>query len=192
MGRDKAFLPWGGVTLIEHIIKTLHPVVDELIVAVSDPRRFQHLPIRVVEDVVLDAHALGGLYTGLGVASNSVCFVCGCDAPFLNPVLIRYLIEQAEGYDLVIPQTAQGLHPLHAVYTKSALPAIEEQLQQGRWDLQALVPTLHTRIIGPQGWRRVDHAGLSFFNVNTPTDYLAAQELAGNLIRIMDTAPGPR
>ncbi|MBI4003710.1 MAG: molybdenum cofactor guanylyltransferase [Candidatus Omnitrophica bacterium] len=192
MGQDKAFLPWGPRTLIEHVIETLRPVVDELIVSVKDPRRFQYLPVRVVEDVVLDAHALGGLYTGVGVASNPRCFVCGCDAPFLNPTLIQYLLEQAEGYDLVVPRTAQGLHPLHAVYAKSALPTIERQLRQGRWDLQALVPALRARIIGPQVWRRLDREGRSFSNLNTPADYAAARRLAANLTRIMEPTPSPR
>ena len=126
------------------------------------------------------------------MASNPTCFVCGCDAPFLNPTLIRYLVEQAEGYDLVVPRTAQGLHPLHAVYAKSALPAMEAQLRQGRWDLQALVPALRARIIAPQAWRRVDREGRSFSNLNTPADYAAARQLAANLTRIMEPTPNPR
>jgi len=193
MGQDKAFLPWGDATLLQHVIDTLRPITDELIVAVNDLRLFRHLEgVRVVADLLPGAHALGGLYTGLRAASNDRCFVCGCDAPFLNPTLIRYLVEQAEGYDLVVPRTAQGLHPLHAVYAKSALPAMEAQLRQGRWDLQALVPALRARIIAPQAWRRLDHAGLSFFNVNTPADYLGARELAANLMQVIDAAPGPR
>ena len=193
MGQDKAFLPWGDATLLQHVIDTLRPITDELIVAVNDLGPFRHLEgVHVVADLLPGAHALGGLYTGLRAASNDRCFVCGCDAPFLNPTLIQYLIEQAEGYDLVVPRTAQGLHPLHAVYAKSALPAMEAQLRQGRWDLQALVAKLHARIIEPKEWRRLDHGGLSFFNLNTPADYTTARQLAVRLTQIMEPAPNLR
>jgi len=170
MDRDKAFLPWGGSTLIEHVIETLRPLVDELIVAVKDARRFTHLNARVVEDVVPEAHALGGLYTGLKLAYHDLCFVCACDAPFLNPRLIRFLVEQADGYNLVIPKTRRGLEPLHAVYAKSALCAIEEQLQKHQWDLKALVPEVRTLVVGAELLHQFDPEELSFFNVNTSGD----------------------
>ena len=109
MGRDKARLPWGAVTLIEHVIDTVRPLVEELIVSVRDARQVPRLAVHVVEDLVPDAHALGGLYTGLRAASYARCFVCACDAPFLHPALIRFLIEQADGCDLVVPETDEGL-----------------------------------------------------------------------------------
>src|SRR3989338_10622941 len=134
MGKDKAHLPWGDRTLIEHMIETLRPVTDEIIVAAKDAAPLSHLHARVVEDLVLGAHALGGLYTGLTLAVHERCFVCACDAPLLNPALIQFLIRQAEGWDLVIPRTREGLQPLHAVYRKPVLPAIEEQLRMQQWD----------------------------------------------------------
>lgn len=174
MGRDKACLPWGSVTLIEDIITTLRPVVDELIVSVRDARQLPHLSVRVVEDTVSRAHALGGLYTGLRAASNARCFVCACDAPFLKPRLIRFLIKEADGYDLVVPQTAQGLHPLHAVYAKSALPVIEAQLRRRQWRLHDVARKVRVKQIPPEVLVQYDPSGISLFNLNTPTDYARA------------------
>ena len=178
MGRDKARLPWGSTTLIEHIIETLRPVTNELLVVVKDARAFADLGVRIVEDLALDAHALGGLYTGLTLAGHEQCFVCACDNPFLNAQLVRFLYEQLDGGDLVIPNTISGLQPLHAVYARSALPAIQEQLRQERWDLCALASKLRTSIIEPEQWRPLDHGGRSFFNLNTPADYVAARQWA--------------
>src|SRR3989338_5786653 len=177
MARDKAFLPWGDSTLLEHIIDTLRPAVDEIIVAVKDARAFRHLKALVVEDCVPDAHALGGLYTGLRTASHPWCFVCACDMPFVNPRLVRALAQQARGYDAVIPKTAQGLQPLHAVYATSALGAVEEQLHARRWDLHALVARMHTKIMEPEVLAAYDPGGLSCFNLNTPEDYRRAPHL---------------
>lgn len=180
MGRDKGSLPWGGSTLLEHVMARVRPVVDELLVVVKDTRAFDGVGARVVEDRVPDAHALGGLYTGLTLAAHARCFVCACDAPWLNPALIRWLIQQADGRDLVIPRTREGLQPLHAVYRKSVLPAVEEQLRARRWDLRALVPNVRARIIEPEELARRDPGALSFFNVNTPDEYATARRLSGN------------
>jgi molybdopterin-guanine dinucleotide biosynthesis protein A len=184
MGRDKAFLPWGDTTLIEHLLERLRPVTDEVIVAVNpalsrkggvkDARAFRHLKARVVEDCVPDAHALGGLYTGLRAASHEVCFVCACDVPFLHPALIRFLIKQAEGYDAVIPRTPTGIQPLSAVYRKSALLAIKDQLHQQQFTLARLAERLRVHIVKAETLHRFDATGLSFLNVNTPEEYIAA------------------
>src|SRR3989338_8917621 len=176
MARDKAFLPWGDSTLLEHIIDTLRPAVDEIIVAVKDARAFRHLKALVVEDCVPDAHALGGLYTGLRTASHPWCFVCACDMPFVNPRLVRALAQQARGYDAVIPRTAQGLQPLHAVYATSALGAIEAQLRRRHWDLHALVTQLRAKIIEPDAIHALDPEERSFLNLNSPEEYRRALE----------------
>ena len=36
MGRNKASLPWGDTTLIEHVVETLSPVTNELLVVVKE------------------------------------------------------------------------------------------------------------------------------------------------------------
>ncbi len=173
MGRNKAFLPWGNRTLIEHLIEQLRPVTDEIVVAVKDARPFRHLPVKVVEDCVPDAHALGGLYTGLRAASHARCFVCGCDAPFLQPALIRFLLSQMPGYMLVIPRTAGGLQPLHAVYATSVLPVIAAQLRRRQWELRALVPKVRALIVERDQTAPFDRHGRAFRNLNTPEEYAA-------------------
>lgn len=192
MGRDKAHLPWGRATLIEHVVETLRPHVDELIVAVKDAGTFGGLRARVVEDLVPDAHALGGLYTGLTLAAHERCFVCACDTPFVNPTLIRFLVRQADGWDLVIPRTREGLQPLQAVYRRPVLAAIEEQLRRRQWDLHALVPNVRACIIGPERIARLDPGSRSFFNVNTPEEYATARRLSGRLTRIIEPLQSAR
>src|SRR3989338_6028167 len=176
MGQEKACLPWGDATLLEHCIDTLRPAVDEIIVAVSDAQRFDLRNVQVVEDLIPGAHALGGLYTGLRAASSGWCFVCACDMPFVNPRLVRALAVQAHGYDAVIPKTTQGLQPLHAVYATSALGAMEAQLRRRQWDLHALVTQVRAKILEPDAIHVFDPEERSFLNLNSPEDYRRALE----------------
>jgi len=40
--------------------------------------------------------------------------------PFLNELVIEYLIRNVDHYDVVVPRTDDGLEPLHAIYSKAA------------------------------------------------------------------------
>ena len=92
----------------------------------------------------------------------------------------------------MIPATRQGLQPLHAIYAKSALPVIEEQLRARQWNLRTLVPKLRTRILNLDTTLRVDPEGLSFLNINTPAEYTAAWRLRGKMTQLIDHAQGLR
>ena len=49
----------------------------------------------------------------LAVALTSVL---ACDLPFVSASLLEQMIDLATDCDVVIPDTGDGLHPLHAVY----------------------------------------------------------------------------
>lgn len=178
MGRDKASLPWGDTTLLVHVCRSLQPVVDELLVVVDDASRFPGLGFRAIGDLVPGAHALGGIYTGLKAAKHSSCFVCGCDAPFLNAELVDFLFEEVDGNDLVVPIANGRRQSLHAVYSKSALGVIERRLQDEKWQLKNLASELNCKIVDEETVSRIDPGLKSFININTPADYDRAVETA--------------
>jgi len=169
MGRDKAFLPWGRSTLVDHVLDAVRPLVDDVLLVVRDAGRFRRLPVRVAEDMMLGGHALGGIYTGLALATTPHVFVVACDMPFVDTELAGRLIRQRRGYDLVIPRTAAAFEPLHAVYAKSCLPVIRRLLEERRYAVASLVPLVKALVV-PHG--RV------LPNLNTPLDYAAARSLS--------------
>lgn len=184
-GAEKARLAWGHTTLLKHLVERLRPLADEILVSVRERRQAPVLrgPVRIVEDVVPDAHALGGLYSGLRAARHAHCLVWATDAPFVSATLVRWLYQWVDGVDLVIPCSRNGLEPLHAVYAKSALPVIEEHIRCGRWDLRALVPDLRATVVPLEVVRRLDPQRLSFTNINTPEDYQRAQAIHARIER---------
>ena len=50
MGRDKAWLPWAGVPMVSHVVATLRPLVDEVIVVSSRDLALPALDATVVRD----------------------------------------------------------------------------------------------------------------------------------------------
>lgn len=149
---------------------------EEILVVTRHTEAFGPYPVRVFGDLV-EAGVLGGLYTGLLLASTPYVFCVACDMPFLRPELIRYLLSLKDGYDAVIPRAPDGLHPLCAVYHKGCLKPISEGIAKGQKRVISFLPRVRTKICEPEEIRRVDPDFSSFFNINTPEDFLMAERM---------------
>src|SRR5712692_1687436 len=100
MGRPKALLPYGGVTLIEHVAQTLAPVFDEVLVSANDPKSVPpSLRQRLVHDLHLGAGPLAGIEAGLNAARHDTLFAVACDMPRVTATLARQVVEAAQGHD---------------------------------------------------------------------------------------------
>ena len=64
------------------------------------------------------AGVLTALYSGLSAATTELCMAVACDMPFLNTELLRWLVGQADGWDLVMPRIEGQMDPMHAVYRR--------------------------------------------------------------------------
>ncbi len=172
LGQDKALLRLtGGVTLVEATVERLRPLVDEVLVVASDGGRLGQLPARVVADVFPDGGALGGIYSGLAAARHEYALVVACDMPFLNPDLLRYLLELPRDYDALLPRLAGGLlEPLHAAYARACCEPIRARLAAGRYRVVGFLDAVRVRYVEEPELRLLDPELRSFYNVNTPEE----------------------
>ena len=97
--------------------------------------------------------------------------------PFLNRDLLAYMLEISAGFDAVIPRLGDMVEPLHAVYSKSCLPAIKSMLDGGRFNVGGLLAQVGVRYVEADEIDRFDPKHLSFFNINTEADLETAREL---------------
>ena len=174
MGRPKSLLLFAGEPLIVHIVRALQQMFAETVVVAAPEQDLPDLPARLVRDEIPHQGPVGGIYYGLRAASGSVCFVTSCDAPFLNPSLISYLVSRISAYDVVVPHWEDRFQPLHAAYRTSVSPLLKEQLDRGELRPVHLFERVRTCKIGEDEIRRFDPEGLSFLNMNTPDDYQRA------------------
>lgn len=71
----------------------------------------------------------------------------------------------------------KDLHPMHAVYSRNCLPAIEKHMQTDDLRLIGFLREVRTYIVEADQVNRFDPRHLSFFNANTPEDYELARSL---------------
>ncbi len=171
MGRDKAFLPFRGTTLVEAVASRLREACADVLVVANDPAPYEALGLRTVPDALPERRSLVGIYTGI-LHADGPAFVCGCDMPFLCPALIRHMGALAESADVVIPRV-KDYEPLHAVYTPACLAPIRTVLAAGGRNADIL-GYVNARVLPADELRRLDPDLQSFKNINTPEDYAAA------------------
>ncbi len=177
MGRTKSLVEVGGVPMIVRVGNALGGIVADLVVVADDHRRAGGLPARIARDAVVDAGPVAGLAAGLRAAEHELCVVVACDLPFLQPRLLRYLVDLAasDGADATVPRSGGRPQPLHAVYRRSCLPAVEDALDRSALQMSALLDRLHTRYVEPEAWMPFDPLGISLRNVNTPQELEEAE-----------------
>jgi len=181
MGQDKALLPFLGRPLIQRVVDRLSPIADETIVTTNRPDDYRFLGLPLYPDLKPGRGALGGLYTALASATFEIVAVVACDMPFASPSLLeagyRLLIE--EEADVVIPDSGEGLEPLHAVYRReTCLPAIESAIKADQWRLISWFPQVRVRVLQPDEVKLYDPQGLAFWNLNTPEEFAEGEKTA--------------
>jgi molybdopterin-guanine dinucleotide biosynthesis protein A len=182
MGRDKRRLHWEGEPFLDRICRLMSTLFDDvLVVTAQEDYDCSHLPVRLVTDKIPQKGSLGGLYTGLMEAKNTLTFVVACDMPFLLKESISRLCLLPHN-DVLVVKLSNGLQPLHARYSKRCAPIIEQMIQEGDLKIQNLVaqPGLKVEIIQETLFDDIDPHRQSFMNINTPADLEFARKTSSH------------
>ena len=185
IGSDKALLPFLGQPLIMQPLHRLAPLADEVLVTSNQPESLRFLGLNPVRDLMPGLGALGGLYTALSAASHPYVAVVACDMPFASPALFAFelLLLRESGADAVIPRSASGTEPFHAVYRgESCLPHVDAAIAAGNRRVDAWFGEVTIRYVTPAEILPYDPDGLAFLNINTLTELSEAEGIARKII----------
>lgn len=194
MGRPKAALRFGKLTLIERTIAELTSsglsrAFDDIVVVAAPESEGIELPVLSTATIVHDDDAfqgpVGALARGLRAVRHELAFACSCDLPMLRAEVAAWMLSLADGSDAVIPRIDGRLQLLHAVYRRRCVGALDAMLARGEHRLNAVADAVTARIVSEAEYRSVDPDALSCFNINTPEDYARATIL-------IDTKSSPR
>jgi len=189
MKSNKALLPYRGERFIERIYRQLADIFPEVILVTNTPEMYRFLPCRKVSDHFPGMGSLAGIHAGLSQSTTPHIFVVACDMPDLNDALIRQLVVKADGNDVVIPESEGGMEPLHAVYGKGCLPAMEKTLSSGKRRIVECFDQLKVTVVSQEEISRIDPAFLSFRNINTPEEYFRIRQEAPEARTDLESRP---
>ena len=168
MGRQKAFLPYAGKTMIEHSLDMMHELFDEVLLVSNNPDEFSHLSANLVRDIIPRRGPLVGILSGLLVAKNQHSFVLPCDMPLLTKDLIRNMAAKRHASDMLVYSCNGVLEPLLAIYSRNCIEALEEVIFQGKDLAMDFVISRRAQIFEYQAQSSNYYP---HFNVDTPAHF---------------------
>jgi len=153
MGRPKARLRLGNLTLLGHVRKN----VAEL-----------NLPVRIIrKDLVPRCGPLGGIYSALKTTTAEAVLFLPCDTPFLSGALLRRFLAEFDGRRPLFGAARERVgFPI--LLPRSGLPVLAEQINERKFALHDLAPATNARLL------RVPTRQL--FNINAPAALAEARK----------------
>jgi molybdopterin-guanine dinucleotide biosynthesis protein A len=185
MGLDKGSMKIHGKPMIIHVIETITPIADEIVLVLRDENQvesyknffkkfksIEYTDIKVLTDILKDQGPLAGILTGLINISSDKAMVIPCDSPFISEQFINRIYETSEklDYDAFVPKWSEGrLEPLHSIYKKNIHLTIQKLLHDDIRDVKTLLTKLNVKYIDAES---LDVSGMSFYNMNHMKDVL--------------------
>ena len=170
MGQNKAFLEVQGHRIIDQTALLLQKLFNQVILVTNLPLQYSYLDLEIVTDLIPQRSPLIGIYTGLFYSSCAQSFVCACDMPFLNRNVIEHMVSLGKKCDVVVPHLDDGLHPLHAIYSKRCLKWIEELIYSNDLKITNFFDKVKVREVSTAEIRSIDPTMNALLNINTPED----------------------
>jgi molybdopterin-guanine dinucleotide biosynthesis protein A len=173
MGENKAFIEIEGVPIIRRVYNLFKELFQEVIIVTNQKELFLNFDSKIYSDLLPDKGALGGLYTGIFFSTFNYSFCVACDMPFIKKPVVQHLINHIQGDDVIVPQTRDGLQPLHAIYSKNCLEPIKLTIEQGKYKILDFYEMVKVKIVQEDDFISLDPLRESFVNVNTPIELLS-------------------
>jgi len=177
LGKNKAFIELGGKPVIQWVLDALRDLCDELLISANEIELYSGLGVRVVRDAPSGKGALVGLYSALIEMRNDFTFVAACDMPFLSKALVSYMMSRARDCDALVPRIDAYIDPLHAIYSKNCVAAIEKQIASGNRQVRSFYGDIKVKYVDKEIIYKLDPGGLSLFNINNTADLDKARAL---------------
>lgn len=186
MRKNKALLSLPGnqdVTFLGYLVSLLGEFCSETLIVARDQdhaRDYVFPGVRVTIDETPGIGPLMGLYSGLCAIHTTHALVVAVDLPCVQPALLSFLLSQPLSADTLLVPLVQNIpQVLLALYPRSILPIVKQQLLQGRRDVRSLLQVAHVQFVEEAQLRQIDTQLRSFMNINTPDE----------LRRVLQTGP---
>ena len=169
-GMAKGLLKVYGVRCIERVAQALARVAGKTIIIAND-NAYDFLGFDVFADIRKGLGPAGGLLTGLTYSATADNLVVACDMPFVNPLLLEYILDQHDAqYPCLVPMFNGRLQPLCAYYAKYLTRPLEKSLEEGVVAMRELVLRFGFRplpVTADMEW----YNNNLFENLNSPQDF---------------------
>jgi molybdopterin-guanine dinucleotide biosynthesis protein A len=147
-GVDKGLLEYKNRALIEHVINTVSPQIDDLIISANrNIKKYEQYTDKVISDESEQyLGPLAGINAALPHCDHNRVLITPCDTPFLpDDIIARFLSDDCEA-DLYIAESDNKLQPVMLMH-KKLHESISRSLKQGQLRLMQWARSQQPEII---------------------------------------------
>ncbi len=170
---EKSLITINGKPIIMNCSFLLEQIFPELIINTNKIEiidLFSHKH-HLIDDIFKHKGPLSGIHASLDALSENsdAVFIFACDMPSLNKGLIlrqlKYWKKHCKDFDALVPSHVEGFEPLHAIYRKTCLQAISEQIIKNDLRVKSFYKSIKIKYFQVH-----EYEIFSFFNINTRHD----------------------
>ena len=161
-GADKGLLPFEGKPLIEHVIESIAPQVDDIIISANrNIEQYRRYSNQVITDSDEDYRGpLSGILSCLPHCSHELVLIVACDMPALPDDLAERLLSNIDD-NAICMVTIDDQHQLALLIHRSLANSLQQQLDDEQLSLIRWVRSL------PHSTVSFDGDAEKFANLNT-------------------------
>lgn len=138
MGTDKGLLRFNNKPLISYPIDVLSKYCTNIFIS-CNTNDYNVFELEIIKDVIPDIGPIGGIYTCLKLSKTELNIVLPCDMPFVDQSIIDLLISVKTDCPIIAPSINRRPIPVCAIYSRSIIPIIENQISNKNYKLQDLL-----------------------------------------------------
>jgi len=173
MGDDKGLKLLSGKPMITYLLDTLQQLDIQPVIIAHHPG-YKSFGLTVIPDTIKDKGPLGGIYTALTHAGETVLII-SADTPFVDSRAIEHLIRYHIKDRINVLNYKGTIQPLCGLYPFRLLPEIESNLRTDKLKMMDFLAENDANTIA------IPFESNGFRNINTPEELSKAeQEICNN------------
>lgn len=171
-GIHKGGLLYQEQSFVSLLIEEMKKEADQIWLSYGNVVQQEYERCRIVKDKVPDCGPIGGLCAGLTNCSAQEIMVAACDMPFLKVEMFQYLYYNEHNWekdwDCIIPIVEGRKHPLAAIYRKSALKILKQQIHEKNYRIMDMLKKMKVVYVDVSDYPQYRKM---LSNINTPEEY---------------------
>ncbi len=171
MGFDKSTIRINKAPIYDYIANQLAQIFQEVLLVTGSSNPVTRSKYRVILDQVPQCGPMGGILTGLRVASSDYVFFTAGDMPFVDLNLIGHMQSglSDEAQMGAVCMNGKFIEPLYSYYSKALIEPMQDQLDQGDFQISHLIRRKPFLYIEDAQWHK-PHGPSVFSNINYAED----------------------
>jgi len=147
MGREKGVMKIGNRKLFEYPLRILEILCDEILISTcKDSSPAMSYP--AICDEKRGIGPMGGIHACLKRSSSELNIVLSYDMPLVNEGLLRFLIQESPGYEMVVPALQKERpEPLCGIYRKSVVEIFSELIEEKSYAVHRAISQTRSRVV---------------------------------------------